>query len=98
MISVSNMSDIGIHTLFQKDSCKMVRGAMVLMKGAWIGNLYKLLENFNSTRCHNIISPEFHSNLTQLDPTWAKSVQTDLTSHDKIDPTRLWHERIGHIG
>jgi hypothetical protein len=33
LIFVSKMSDAGVHTLFQKDSCKMVRGAMVLMKG-----------------------------------------------------------------
>ena len=33
LISISKMSDVGVHTLFQKDSCKMVRGVMVLMKG-----------------------------------------------------------------
>jgi hypothetical protein len=31
LIYVTKMSDGGMHTLFQKDSCKMVRGAMVLM-------------------------------------------------------------------
>jgi hypothetical protein len=32
LIYVSNMSDVGVHTLFQKDLCKMIKGAMVLMK------------------------------------------------------------------
>jgi hypothetical protein len=98
LISVSKMSDVGVHTLFQKDSCKMVRGVMVLMKGVWIGTLYKLLGNVDSTGCNNIVSPEVDSTSTQLDPTRAESVQTDSTRHDKIDPTMLWHERMGHIG
>jgi hypothetical protein len=49
LISVSKMSDAGVHTLFQKDTCKMVRGVMVLMKGVQIGTLYKLLGNVDST-------------------------------------------------
>jgi hypothetical protein len=48
LISISNMSDAGVHTLFHKDLCNMVRGAMVLMKGVWIGTLYKILGNANS--------------------------------------------------
>jgi hypothetical protein len=35
---------------------------------------------------------------TQLDSTQAKSVQTNSTRHDEIDLTKLWHERMGHIG
>jgi hypothetical protein len=31
LIYVSKMSDVGVHTLFQKDLCKIVRGVMVLM-------------------------------------------------------------------
>jgi hypothetical protein len=33
LIFVSKMSDTGVHTLFQKDLCNMVRGVMVLMRG-----------------------------------------------------------------
>jgi hypothetical protein len=76
LISVSKMSDAGVHTLFQKDSCKMVRGAMVLMKGVWIGTLYKLLGNVDSTGCNNIISPEIDSTVTRLD---SMSTQLDST-------------------
>jgi hypothetical protein len=55
LISVSKMSDAGVHTLIQKDTCKMVKDAMVLMEGFWIGTLYKLLGNFNMTRCNNFV-------------------------------------------
>ena len=49
LIYVTKMSDGGMHTLFQKDLCNMVRGAMVLMIEVWIGTLYKLLGNVDST-------------------------------------------------
>ena len=32
-----------VYYVFDKDSCEMVRGAMVLMRGVWGGTLYKLL-------------------------------------------------------
>jgi hypothetical protein len=35
---------------------------------------------------------------TQINSTRANSVQIDSTRHDEIDPTNLWHERMGHIG
>jgi hypothetical protein len=41
MIFFSKMSDDQVHTLFKKDSCKIVRGAMLLMKRVCIGTLYK---------------------------------------------------------
>jgi hypothetical protein len=57
LISDSKMSDAGVHTLFQKDLCKMVRGVMVLLRGVQIGTMYKLLGNVDSTRCNNIVAP-----------------------------------------
>jgi hypothetical protein len=48
LIYVNKMSDAGVHTLFQKDSCNMVRGVMVLIKGFHIGTLYMLLGSVNS--------------------------------------------------
>jgi hypothetical protein len=48
-IYFSKMTDVGVHTLFQKDMCKMVKGTMVLMKGVRLGTIYKLLGNVNST-------------------------------------------------
>jgi len=62
---VNKISDEGVNTLFQKDSCNMVKGAMVLMKGVRIGNLYNLLVNVNFTRCNNIVAPEIDSTTTR---------------------------------
>ena len=42
LISVSKMDDAGVKTVFEKDTCKMVRGELILMRGVWIGTLYKL--------------------------------------------------------
>ena len=49
LIYVSKMTDVGVHTLFQKDMCKMVEGTMVLMKGVQLGTICKLLGNIDST-------------------------------------------------
>jgi hypothetical protein len=98
LISIIKMSDVGMHTIFPKDSCKMVRGVMVLMKGVRIGNLYKLLGSVDSYGCNNIIVPKVELNLTRLDSTRAGSIKTKSKSHHKFDPTMLWHERMGHIG
>jgi hypothetical protein len=105
LISINKVSDAGVHTLFQKDSCNMVRGVMVLMRGFRIGTLYKMLWNVDSTRCNNIASPKLVANTTQpesmstqLDLTQAKLVQTDSTRHVDIDSNMLWHKRMGYIG
>jgi hypothetical protein len=63
-ISINNMSDVGLYNLCQKDTCKMGKGVMVLMKGFRIRTLYKLLGNVDSNRCNNIVVLEV--NLTQL--------------------------------
>jgi hypothetical protein len=68
------MSDDGVHTLFPNDSCKMFRGAMVLMKGVHIGTLYKILGNFDSIGYNNIVVIEVDSTLNQRDPTQDESV------------------------
>jgi hypothetical protein len=69
----------------------MVISAMVLMKEVQIGTLYKLLGSVDSTRCKNIVVLEVDSNRVE-------SIQTDLENHHKVNPTMLWHERMGHIG
>jgi hypothetical protein len=98
LIFVSNMSDAGVHNLFQKDLCNMVRAYMVLMKGFRIKTLYKLIGSVDLTGCNNIIVPEVDSTLTRLESTQSESIQTDSTSNHKFDPTMLWHKRTGHIG
>jgi hypothetical protein len=69
-----------VHTLFQKDSCKMVRGVMVLMKGVWIGTLYKLLGSVDSTGCNNITVPEVDLTSIRLDSTRLDSNRFDKLS------------------
>ena len=32
LISIGKMGDIGVHIVFEKDTCKMVRGVIVLMR------------------------------------------------------------------
>jgi hypothetical protein len=43
LIYVSKLDDAGVDTVFGKNTCKMVRGEMVLMRGVRCGTLYKLL-------------------------------------------------------
>jgi hypothetical protein len=80
------MSDAGVHTIFERDSYKMARGVMVLMRGVWIGTLYKLLGNVDLTGCNNIV-------VLEVDLT-----VTDSTVPRLVDQTMLWHHRMGHIG
>jgi hypothetical protein len=72
LISINKMSDAGVHTLFPKDTCKIAKYVMVLIKGVWIGTLYKLLGNVDSTGCNNIVVPKDDSTqlgLIQFKPT-----------------------------
>jgi hypothetical protein len=41
-IFVSKMDDAGVKTIFEKETCRMVRGEMVLLRGFRFGTLYKL--------------------------------------------------------
>jgi hypothetical protein len=45
LIYVRKMDDVRVKTIFEKETCRMVRGAMVLLKGVWIGTLYKMQGN-----------------------------------------------------
>ena len=79
LIYVSKMSDACVHNLFHNNSCNMVTGVMVLMKGVWIGTLYNLLWNVDSTGCNNIVSPKIDLTSTQLNLTQAELIQTEST-------------------
>ena len=43
LISLSKLDDVGVKTIFEKNTYKMVRGEMVLMRGVQCGTQYKLL-------------------------------------------------------
>jgi hypothetical protein len=42
LIFVIKMDDAWVKTIFEKETYTMVQGAMVVLKGAWFGTLYKL--------------------------------------------------------
>jgi hypothetical protein len=85
LISVRKMDDAGVDTVFGKKTCKMVRGAMVLMRGVRCGTLYKLLGSTYTNGCNNSIVPEQRN----------EGGNTNIVLEKK---TMLWHQRLGHIG
>ena len=82
LISVSKLDDAGVKPMFEKDTCKMVQGALVLMRGVWIGTLYKLQGSTVVDGCNSSMVPE-------------NGVENLVVSGEK---TMLWHQRLGHIG
>jgi hypothetical protein len=58
LISVRKMDDAGVKPIFEKEICRMVRGAMVLLKGVRFGTLYKLQGNTISDGCNSSIVPD----------------------------------------
>jgi hypothetical protein len=55
LISISKLGDAGVKNVFEKNTCKMVRGAMVLMKGFRCGTLYKLLGSTYTNGCNSSV-------------------------------------------
>ena len=82
LISVSKMDDAGVKIVFEKDACKMVRGALVLMRGVQTGTRYKLQGSTVIDGCNSYVVPE-------------SGVESLAVSREK---TMLWHQRLGHIG
>ena len=68
--------------MFEKDTCKMVRGALALMRGVRIGALYKLQGSTVIAGCNSSVV--------------LKSGVESLTV--SRENTMLWHQRLGHIG
>ena len=85
LISVRKMVDAGVKTIFKKDRCKMIWGAMVLMSGDQYGTLYKLLGEKFIDECNNIVVPE---NINE------ENKVPDISGGEAM----LWHQRLGHIG
>lgn len=85
LLSVSKMSDVGIQVIFNKESYKMVQGAMVLTRGVYIGTLYKLQVSTISDIYNIFIVGEDNN-------------ETKRTPSSPIEKTMLWHQRMGHIG
>eukprot|EP00253_Pinus_taeda_P009750 PITA_09750 len=82
LISVSKLDDAGVKTMFEKDPCKMVRGALVLMRGVRIGTLYKLQGSTIVDGCNSSVVPE-------------SGAENLVVSGEN---TMFWHQKLGHIG
>eukprot|EP00253_Pinus_taeda_P022768 PITA_22768 len=82
LISVSKLDDAGVKIVFKKDTCKMVQGELVLIRGVQIGTLYKLQGSIVIDGCNSFVVPE-------------SGAENLVVSRDK---TMLWHQRLGHIG
>ena len=58
LIFVNKMGDASVQIVFEKDTCKMVWGVMVTMRGIRIGTLYKLLGRTNKSSCLPTVDPK----------------------------------------
>jgi hypothetical protein len=57
LIFVRKMDNAGVKAIFENETCRMVRGAMVLLKGVQFGTLYKLKGRTISDGCNSSIVP-----------------------------------------
>jgi len=71
--------------IFNKESCKMVREAMVLTRGIRTRTLYKLEASTMSDGYNSYVVGE-------------DSSETKRNPSSPIEKTMLWHQRMGHIG
>ena len=78
LIFVSKMDDAGVKTIFEKETCRKVQGAMVLLKGVQFGTLYKLQGITISNGCNSSIVPDIG----------AEEEKTHTVSGEKV---MLWH-------
>jgi hypothetical protein len=83
LIFVRKMDDVGVKTIFEKETCRMVRGEMVLLKGFWFGTLYKMKGSTISDGCSSIV-PDI-------------GVEEEITPTISGEKVMLWHQRLGHI-
>jgi transposase InsO family protein len=84
LIFVRKMDNAGVKTIFEKETCMMVRGAMVLLKGVWFGTMYKMEGRTISDGCNSS---------TVLD-IGVEEERTPTVSGEKV---MLWHQRPRHI-
>jgi hypothetical protein len=85
LIYVRKMEDAWVKTIFEKGTCSMVRGEMVLMKEVRFGTMYKLLGSTISGGCNSSIVPNI-------------GVEEEITPIVSREKVMLWHQRLGHIG
>ena len=70
--------------MFEKETYRMVRGEIVLLKGVWIGTLYELQRSIISDGCNSSIVLDIR-------------VEEERTLTVSGENVMLWHQRLGHI-
>ena len=85
LIFVRKMDDARVKIVFEKETCRMVQGEMVLLKGVWIGTLYKLQGSTISNGFNSSIGLDIRE----------EEEKTPTFSGEKV---MMWHQRLGHIG
>jgi hypothetical protein len=58
LIFVRKMDDVRVKTIFENETCRMVRGEMVLLKGVRFGTLYNLQGRTISDEFNSSIVPD----------------------------------------
>lgn len=82
LIYVSKTSDASVRIMFENDTCRMVQGEMVLLRGFHIGTLYKLLVRRTiSDGCDSFIIPK----------SGTKEGKNSTTFGER---TKLWHQTL----
>jgi hypothetical protein len=84
LIYVRKMDDAGVKTIFEKETCRMVRGAMVLLKGVQFGTLYKMQGITISDGCNSSFVPDIG----------VEEERNPTISREKV---MLCHQRLGHV-
>ena len=79
------MGNVGVQIVFEKYKCKMVWGAMLLMRGVWCATLYKFLGRTVIDKYNDSIVLE------------SKNKERKILNVSGGD-TMLCHWRLGHIG
>jgi hypothetical protein len=85
LISVRKMDDVGLKTIFEKETRRMVRGEMVLLKGVRFGTLYKLQGITISDGCNSSIVYDI-------------GVEEEINPTVYGEKVMMRHQRLGHIG
>jgi hypothetical protein len=85
LIFVRKMDNVEVKTIFEKETCRMVQGEMVLLKGVWFGTLYKMKGRTISDGCNSSIVPDI-------------GVEEERNPPVSGEKVMLWHQILGHIG
>jgi hypothetical protein len=85
LIYVSKIDDARLKTLFEKETCRMVQGVMVLLKGVRFGTIYKLQGSTISDGCNSSIVPDIGFEEERIRTIYGEKVM-------------VWLQRLRHIG